>query len=141
MATIKSLDPGKNVGKSWVADVLMVNERKVSMNDQPNMQKGKPFNLIQHVEYAAGSVVSKTLIKKEIGNITLFAFDEGQGLSEHTAPFDAVVHILDGEARITIGGEPHIVKAGEMLIMPANIAHALHAEKRFKMLLVMIRGE
>ena len=97
--------------------------------------------MTSHIEYADGSVVSKTLIKKEIGNITLFAFDQGQGLSEHTAPFDAVVHILDGEAEITIGGQPQIVRTGEMLIMPANIPHALQAEIRFKMLLVMIRSD
>ncbi len=95
----------------------------------------------EYIDYADGSVVSKTLIKKDIGNITLFAFDEGQGLSEHTAPFDAVVHIIDGKAEITIGGQPQDVVAGEMLIMPANIAHALHAKTPFKMLLVMIRGE
>jgi quercetin dioxygenase-like cupin family protein len=81
------------------------------------------------------------LLKKEIGNITLFAFDKGQGLSEHTAPFDAVVYILDGKAEITIGGQPQNVSVGEMLIMPANIAHALQAKAPFKMLLVMIRGE
>ena len=111
------------------------------MSEQTNAPKGSAFNLVNHIEYAAGSVVSKTLIKKEIGNITLFAFDEGQGLSEHTAPFDAVVHILDGKTEITIGGEPQTVTAGEMLIMPANISHALHAVEKFKMLLVMIRGE
>lgn len=101
----------------------------------------REISLEKHVEYTAGSVVSKTLLKKDTGNITLFAFDTGQGLSEHTAPFDAVVHILDGEARITIGGQPQTVPKADMLIMPANISHALHAEKRFKMLLVMIRGE
>ena len=111
------------------------------MSEQSHAPKGKAFNLEHHIEYAAGSVVSKTLIKKEIGNITLFAFDQGQGLSEHTAPFDAVVHILDGKAEITIGGEPQTVGKGEMLIMPANISHALHAVAPFKMLLVMIRGE
>ena len=111
------------------------------MSEQSNTPKGKPFNLENHIEYAAGSVVSKTLIKKEIGTITLFAFDEGQGLSEHTAPFDAVVHILDGTAEITIGGKPQIVNAGEMLIMPANVSHALQAKQRFKMLLVMIRSD
>ena len=103
--------------------------------------KGTPFHLATFVDYAEGSVVSKTLLKKTTGNITLFAFDQGQGLSEHTAPFDAVVYILDGSARITIGGQPQEVASGEMLIMPANISHALHAEQRFKMLLVMIRGE
>ncbi|MEE4111463.1 MAG: cupin domain-containing protein [Desulfobacteraceae bacterium] len=103
--------------------------------------KGKAFNLLEHVDYADGSVVSKTLIKKEIGNITLFAFDQGQGLSEHTAPFDAVVQILDGAAEITIGGQPQVVSAGQMLIMPANISHALQAKVRFKMLLIMIRSD
>ncbi len=103
--------------------------------------KGNAFHLANSVDFADDSVVSKTLLKKTTGNITLFAFDAGQGLSEHTAPFDAVVYILDGQARITIGGQPRSVNQGEMLIMPANISHALHAEKRFKMLLVMIRGE
>ena len=111
------------------------------MSEQSNTPKGKAFDLADHVEYADGSVVSKTLLKKDIGNITLFAFDRGQGLSEHTAPFDAVVYILDGEAEITIGGRRQTVRNGQMLVMPANIAHALHATKRFKMLLVMIRGE
>ena len=109
--------------------------------EQTTAPKGKAFNLEKHVEYAAGSVVSKTLINKKIGNITLFAVDRGQGLSEHTAPFDAVVHILDGKAEITVGGRPQTVSAGEMLIMPANIAHSLQAGERFKMLLVMIRSE
>ena len=111
------------------------------MNDQSNTPKGKAFRLEQFVGYAIGSVVSKTLLKKDTGNITLFAFDKGQGLSEHTAPFDAVVYIVDGEAEITIGGQPRTVTAGEMLIMPANVAHALQARTAFKMLLVMIRGE
>ncbi len=111
------------------------------MSDTLSAVKGKAFNLKESIEYANGSVVSKTLIKKDIGNVTLFAFDADQGLSEHTAPFDAVVYILDGEAKITIGGQPQDVVAGEMLIMPANISHALHAKTPFKMLLVMIRGE
>jgi quercetin dioxygenase-like cupin family protein len=102
--------------------------------------KGKPFDLVGSVNYGIGSVVSKTLLKKDSGNITLFSFDKGQGLSEHTAPFDAVVHILDGEAKITIGGEPQTVKTGQMLIMPADIPHALHAAEQFKMLLIMIRS-
>ncbi len=100
-----------------------------------------PFNLDAHIAYFNESVVSKTLLKKEAGNITLFAFETGQGLSEHTAPFDAVVYIVDGEAQITIGGETQTVAAGEMLVMPANIPHALHAAQRFKMLLVMIRSQ
>ena len=111
------------------------------MNETIQKLKGTPFNLEKKVDYADGSVVSQTLLKKTTGNITLFAFDAGQGLSEHTAPFDAVVYILDGQARITIGGKENTVSHGQMLIMPANVSHALHAEERFKMLLVMIRGE
>jgi quercetin dioxygenase-like cupin family protein len=111
------------------------------MNAQSNSPKGKAFNLEQFIDYAEGSVVSKTLLKKDTGNITLFAFDSGQGLSEHTAPFDAVVYILDGQAEITIGGQPQIVAAGQMLVMPANVSHALQAKVQFKMLLVMIRGK
>jgi quercetin dioxygenase-like cupin family protein len=119
----------------------IIKRQEDAMSEKTSTPKGTAFNLENHIEYAAGSVVSKTLIKKEIGNITLFAFDQGQGLSEHTAPFDAVVHILDGSAEITIGGQPQIVNAGEMLIMPANISHALQAKERFKMLLVMIRSD
>ena len=111
------------------------------MNETIEKLKGTPFNLEENVQYADGSVVSQTLLKKTTGNITLFAFDAGQGLSEHTAPFDAVVYILDGQAKITIGGKENTVSTGQMLIMPANVSHALHAEERFKMLLVMIRGE
>ncbi len=110
------------------------------MNDTAASIIGVPFQLEKHVDYAAGSVVSKMLIQKNTGNITLFAFDAGQGLSEHTAPFDAVVYILDGRAEISIGGRTSTVTAGEMLIMPADVPHALNAKERFKMLLVMIRG-
>lgn len=101
----------------------------------------KAFNIETHVEYDTDSVVSKTLLKKSTGSITFFSFDKGQGLSEHTAPFDAVVQVLDGEAEITIDGVKEIVGKGEMIVMPADIPHALYAEKRFKMLLTMIKGE
>lgn len=101
----------------------------------------KAFNVESHVTYDIDSVVSKTLLKKSTGSITFFSFDKGQGLSEHTAPFDAVVQVLDGEAEITIGGVKETVKKGEMIVMPADIPHALHAEKQFKMLLTMIKGE
>jgi quercetin dioxygenase-like cupin family protein len=111
------------------------------MNDNATTLKGIPFNLEKYINYADDSVVSKTLLKKDIGNITLFSFDSGQGLSEHTAPFDAVVYILNGKAEITIGEKTQTVNSGEILIMPANVSHALHAEEKFKMLLVMIRGE
>ena len=111
------------------------------MSDTPSASKGSAFNLKDFIDYSTDSIVSKTLIKKDIGNLTLFAFDKGEGLSEHTAPFDAVVYIIDGEAEITLGGEAQTVAEGEMLIMPANIPHALHAMVPFKMLLIMIRGE
>ena len=91
-------------------------------------------------EYQEGSVVSRTLIDKKIGTITLFAFAEGQGLSEHIAPYDAFVYILDGQAKITISGKVLNLNQGEMVIMPANEPHALKAVKPFKMLLVMIRA-
>jgi quercetin dioxygenase-like cupin family protein len=81
------------------------------------------------------------LLKKDTGNITLFSFDKGQGLSEHTSPYDAVVYILDGQAEITLGGKTQTVKTGEMLIMPADIPHGLQADSQFKMLLIMIRGQ
>jgi len=92
------------------------------------------------IAYQEGSVVSRTIIDKEAGTVTLFAFDQGQGLSEHTAPYDALVQILDGEANITISGKTIAVGQGEMTIMPANHPHALSAVTRFKMLLTMIRS-
>lgn len=92
------------------------------------------------VEYQDGAVVSREIINKKTGTVTLFAFDAGQGLSEHTAPFDALVYLLDGEAEVTISGKANLLKAGEMIIMPANQPHALKALGRFKMVLVMIRS-
>ena len=100
---------------------------------------GQPIALAGFVEYADGAVVSKTLLDKPSGTLTLFAFDAGQGLSEHTAPFDATIHILDGEADLTIGGKAVHARTGELVIMPANVPHALRATQRFKMLLIMIR--
>lgn len=96
--------------------------------------------LIDKIAYQQGSVVSQEIAAKSAGTVTLFAFDAGQGLSEHTAPFDAIVHILDGEATITISGNTIIAKAGELVVMPAGEPHSLKAEKRFKMLLIMIRS-
>ena len=92
------------------------------------------------VEYQGGSIVSKTLIKEKTGTITLFAFDQGQELSEHTAPFSAMVNILDGEAQIIVSGNPFTVKRGEMIIMPGGQPHALKAVKQFKMMLTMIKA-
>ena len=98
------------------------------------------FSAAELAAYQQGSVVSREILKKQTGTVTVFAFDEGQGLSEHTAPFDALVHVVDGEAEIAIAGRPCRVKAGEMIIMPANKPHALRAVKRFKMMLIMIRS-
>lgn len=98
------------------------------------------FKLADLVEYQEGSVVSRTLIDKETGTVTLFAFDEGQGLSEHTAPFDAMAYVLDGEAEISIAGKAMRLEKGEALIMPSNKPHAVKALKRFKMLLIMVRS-
>ena len=92
------------------------------------------------IGYADGGVVSKQVLKNEAGNITLFSFDEGQGLSEHAAPFDALVQNLEGEAEIVLGGQPLHLKKGESVIMPEGVKHSLHAKTRFKMLLTMIRG-
>jgi len=103
-------------------------------------EKGKVLNLKELIDYSEGGVISKHVLKNEAGNITLFSFDKGQGLTEHTAPFDAMVQVLDGEVEIKIGGVPHRVKEGETIIMPASISHALFAKERFKMLLTMIKG-
>ncbi|MFH1412161.1 MAG: cupin domain-containing protein [Candidatus Omnitrophota bacterium] len=103
------------------------------------MSTGQAFNVKGSIEYQAGSVVSKTISDKKTGTVTLFAFDKGQGLSEHTAPFDAIVNVVDGEADINIAGSPSTVKAGEMIIMPAGRPHSIKAAERFKMVLIMIK--
>lgn len=100
----------------------------------------KAEKLVGMIDYQDGSIVSKEIVKGEKGTVTLFAFDKGQGLSEHTAPFDALVYNVDGKVEITIEGKPHILTAGEIIKMPANKPHALKAIERFKMLLVMIRS-
>ena len=101
--------------------------------------KEKTINLAGLVSYQEGSIVSREIIKKPTGTVTVFAFDKGQGLSEHTAPFDAMVHILDGTASVRIGKGSFEVKAGEAIVMPANKPHALRAKEKFKMLLIMVK--
>jgi quercetin dioxygenase-like cupin family protein len=108
--------------------------------EQNEELKQEAANLADLAEYQAGSIVSRTLIDRGTGTVTLFAFDEGEGLSEHTAPFDAMVHVLDGEVEITISGKLHMLKEGEMIIMPANEPHALKATSKFKMVLTMIKS-
>jgi quercetin dioxygenase-like cupin family protein len=102
--------------------------------------RGEAVKLAELAAYQKGSVVSREVINKKSGTVSVFAFDKGEGLSEHTAPFDALVYILDGEANIYISGKKHLVKRGELIIMPANKPHSLKAVKRFKMLLIMIRS-
>jgi quercetin dioxygenase-like cupin family protein len=105
------------------------------------MSNRQPAEALENlVTYQDGAVVSKTLIKKDAGTVTLFAFDKGQGLSEHTTPFDALVQVIDGTVEITISGVPAVVKKGEILVMPAGEPHALKAVERFKMLLTMIKS-
>ena len=110
------------------------------MTTKLNELEAKALILTGLVTYQDDSVVSREILKKQTGTVTVFAFDAGQGLSEHTAPFDALVQILDGEAEITIAGNPHLVRDGEIILMPANQPHALKAIKRFKMMLTMIRS-
>ncbi|MEE9257953.1 MAG: cupin domain-containing protein [Nitrospinaceae bacterium] len=109
------------------------------MSQKDNLNPSVPLHLAEAVQYSGGSVVSKTLVDQKTGTMTLFAFDAGQGLSEHTAPFDAIVQIIDGEAELTIGGKVLDVSAGHLVLMPANVPHAVKAVKKFKMLLTMIR--
>ena len=105
-----------------------------------NVPKSEILNVNSLAEYQISAVVSRQVIKAESGNVTLFAFDEGQELSEHTAPFDALVHVLDGQAEISISGKPFLLKAGEAIIMPAGQPHAVKAVGKFKMLLTMIKA-
>ena len=112
-------------------------------HDKENVSKPKftqPIKMADLVSYQEGSVVSRTIVDKKSGTATLFAFGQGEGLSEHRAPFDALVYVLDGEAEVTLAGKSFPLKDGEMLLMPANKPHALRATRRLKMLLVMIRA-
>ena len=105
-----------------------------------NFEPSRIYDLKEMVDYASGSTVSKIIIRNEKGNLTLFAFDKGQNLSEHTAPFDAIVQVLDGTGTIIIDGKQHKVQEGQVIIMPASVPHALEATERFKMLLIMIKA-
>ena len=108
--------------------------------EQSESLAAKASKIVDLVNYQGGSVVSRVIMKQKMGNVSLFAFDAGQELSEHTAPFDALVNVLEGEVEVTISGTPMLVTAGDMVIMPANQPHALKAISRFKMMLTMIRG-
>jgi len=103
------------------------------------LQTAQVFDLVKLVEYHEGSVVSRTLVQNDAGTVTLFAFDKDQGLSEHTAPFDALAQVVEGEGEFNIAGQSNQVGEGQLILMPANIPHALRANKRFKMILTMLR--
>lgn len=103
-------------------------------------EKSKVFSFDGSIEYSDGGIVSKTILKKETGNISLFSFDKGEALSEHTAPFDAIIQVVDGKAEIIIGGKSFFLEAGQSIIMPANITHAVKAVEKFKMVLTMIKS-
>jgi len=103
-------------------------------------EKSRVFSFNKSIEYSEGGIVSKTVLKKQTGNISLFSFDKGEALSEHTAPFDAMIQVVDGKGEIIIGGQSYIVAAGQTIIMPANISHAVKAVEKFKMILTMIRS-
>jgi quercetin dioxygenase-like cupin family protein len=113
--------------------------KKKSPPSRTRKPAGRALDLSRSIEYRTGSVVSKTLVKKRAGSVTLFGFDKGQELSEHTAPFEAMVQVLSGEAEITVAGRQYHTCAGEAVLMPAGVPHALRAVKPFKMLLTMIK--
>ena len=119
-----------------MCDLLMVNANE----NKSNQLKAQTSNLSDLINYQEGSVVSRTIIDKPAGTVTVFAFDQNEGLSEHTAPYDALVYAIEGEVEVTISGKPVNPKQGEMTIMPANKPHALTAKTKFKMLLVMIKS-
>jgi quercetin dioxygenase-like cupin family protein len=126
------IDAGKN---PWEVRKMVVQKKEKADI------KGRKMAWSELLQYQDGAVVSRTLIDKKVGTVTMFAFDDGQGLSEHTAPYDAMVMITDGRAEVAIAGEPFLLSAGEMIVMPANKPHALRALSPFKMMLIMIRSE
>jgi quercetin dioxygenase-like cupin family protein len=127
-----------------ILNIIDKTAKNIKMPAGGNMEKedlkAKAIKTKDLVAYNSGAVVSRTIIERPTGTVTIFSFDQGQGLSEHTAPFDAMVEIIDGEAEIKIDGKPNIVKEGEFIIMPAGKPHALKAVKKFKMLLIMIKA-
>jgi len=108
--------------------------------NKTKLEPARVYSMAELVDYSEGAIVSRTIIKNQAGTVTLFAFDEGQALSEHSTPFDALVLVLDGEVELVIGGETILATTGETVIMPANVPHAVNAVRKFKMLLTMIKG-
>jgi quercetin dioxygenase-like cupin family protein len=108
--------------------------------DTNEFEKSKIFSFNESIEYSDGGIVSKTVLKKQTGNISLFSFAKGEALSEHTAPFDAMIMVVDGRGEVIIGGKSFILQTGDTIIMPANITHAVNALEKFKMVLTMIKS-
>jgi quercetin dioxygenase-like cupin family protein len=114
-------------------------ENRIHMNTN-EFEKAKVFSFSESVDYSDGGIVSKTVLKKQTGNISLFSFAKGEALSEHTAPFDAMITVVDGRGEVVIGGKSFLLDAGQSIIMPANITHAVNAVEKFKMVLTMIKS-
>jgi quercetin dioxygenase-like cupin family protein len=108
--------------------------------DSNEFEKSKVFSFSESIDYSDGGIVSKTVLKKQTGNISLFSFAKGEALSEHTAPFDAMIQVVDGRGEVVIGGKSFLLEAGQSIIMPANITHAVNAVEKFKMVLTMIKN-
>lgn len=119
----------------------MTQDKTKGSSSPRGLPGGQVIPILELVNYQDGSVVSREVVKRPTGSVTIFAFDEGQGLSEHTAPFDALVQVLEGEAEISITGNPHRLHSGEMILIPSRQPHALKAIERFKMILTMIRSK
>jgi quercetin dioxygenase-like cupin family protein len=118
----------------------MAQEKSRREAGKRKLAAAKAWTLTELISYAPASVVSRTLAESAAGTVTLFAFDARQGLSEHSAPYDALVQVLDGDAQLVIGGKSVLARAGQLVVMPANVPHAVHAAKKFKMLLMMLRA-
>jgi quercetin dioxygenase-like cupin family protein len=125
----------------WMQDIMaeMNHENQMKQDVKRPELLGKVLNLKDLVQYQDGTIASRMIVNRKTGSITLFSFDEDQGLSEHTAPYDAMVTILDGECEVRVGGTAHAMREGDTIIFPVNVPHAITATKRFKMMLVMIR--
>lgn len=123
-----------------IFSIIYLTSQIYSAMSSNEFEKAKVFSFNESVDYSDGGIVSKTVLKKQTGNISLFSFDKGEALSEHTAPFDAMIQVVDGKGEIIIGGKSYLVNAGETIIMPANISHAVKAVEKFKMVLTMIRS-
>jgi quercetin dioxygenase-like cupin family protein len=135
-----STEPGGAISQEELINIYGQLRKIMKTKDKAEDLRGRALKAKDLVGYDKGAVVSRTIIEKKTGTVTIFSFDKGQGLSEHTAPFDALVEILDGEAEIKISGKPLKVKAGQFIIMPAGKPHSLRALKKFKMALIMIRA-